>query len=232
MEAALVFGLALFLSLAQFAGFWSEMAFHKRRFILISLSAGMFTVVLFMDMLRQMHAYYGVFGSIVLAFLLFGFALFHALQKSVYQRTQPGSRKRALGLAELDMTAALLEDFGLGFLFALLVLHLGSGLPVYLLFLPFLLRAFAASVFLSKAAEHFSFGWLQKAALCLPIFLGAVLAYFLQLEEMALALTFSFLIGALFYIITREMIPRGRQGELNYYFLGLALGLIAFYLSA
>lgn len=226
-----VFWLAFFLSIAQFAGFWLDVAFHKNRFVLTSLSAGMFTVVLFMDMLRQAHSYYSAFGEIVLAALLFGFVIFHVLHKTIYQHTLPGSRKRASELAWLGIGSAVVEDFALGFLLVLLFTHLNTTSLIPVLFLPFLLRAFAASIFLSELALRFKFSWLKKALLCLPILLGALAAALLQLEQELLALTFSFLIGAFFYIVTREMIPSGKQGHLSYYLLGLAFGLLAFYLS-
>jgi zinc transporter ZupT len=219
----LPFALAFVLSLLHF--FSEEYCGRIERFHtqLISFSAGLFITLIFLDLLPEFFKGITHAGEDVFFAMLLGFILFHLGEKYVYQHI---TNKREL-LSDLKAIHALgffVDHFTVG-----VVLYLALSVPDYLLglviFVPLLLHTVSSSLSLCHIDEVYS----RKSPLGLllplsPVF-GVAFAFLLSPTKGLYYLLFSFVIGSLFYVVIRDMLPSGKKGNLPAFVLGFLVSL-------
>ncbi len=202
--------LGAFLSIVHFTGEYVSEHLERHHAKLISLSSGVFITILFIDLLPLAAR-----DPLNFPILLAGFVLFHSIEKYVYQRHPSQFTWR---VQQLDAMGFFFVNFLNGF--ALVLIYDFNPQLAYFVILPLIFAELASSTLLSHVLEKLDAGVLFKMFLSSSVFLGALVASALKFDEIVANNIFAFVIGTMFYIVVRDMVPKHREGRLEYFILG------------
>lgn len=209
---------AFFLSMIHFFSRRISKVIEAHHINLTSFSAGMFLTLIFIDFFPRMIQ--GLeYGVPVFLVLTVGFVLFHLSEKYLYQHIKD---KKVLlkDLAELHNFGFFIDHLMVGFVL-FLAFEL-SSYTTYLVVVPFLLHTISSSMSLDHIHKKIKTKF-NKFLLNSSTLLGAVLAYFVRLENYWYYAFFAFFLGALIYISIRDMLPKGKKGSPLMFFIGFLL---------
>ena len=202
----LILVLAAVLSIVHF--FSSEISEKIERYHskLISLSAGIFISLLFLDILPKLLETEFLSITSILSSVLVGIIVFHIAEKYLYQHIK--HRKELLkDLAELHFIGFFINHLILGFI---LVVAIGSNI---LIFIPLLLHTIASSISLEHIHEKFKSTLFKRIFLASSTFMGAIVALLLSPIQILNLILFSFTVGIVLYISFRDMVPKEKEGS-------------------
>lgn len=206
--------LALVLSLVHF--FSSEIArkIKKHHSKIISLSAGIFIALLFLEILPRILETKIFTNNIIFTLILAGFVVFHIAEKYLYQHIK--HKKELLkDLAELHILGFYINHFILGFILVLA----GKGIGL-LIFIPLLLHTISSSISLEHIHEKFKSTKLHRLIIASSTFLGALVAILLSPSEAIYIILFAIITGMVLYVSFRDMIPKEKEGSPEFFLLG------------
>ena len=217
------FALAAILSLLHFFSEEYSEKIERHHTFLISLSAGLFIPFIFLDLLPEFFKGLEFAGEWIFMAMLFGFVLFHAGEKYVYQHIT-NKRELLTDLKEIHALGFFFDHFTVG-----MALYIALTVPNYLfgaiIFIPLVLHTVSSSLSLNHLDEVYS----RKSpfGLLLPLspLAGVAFAFAFAPAKGVYYLLFSFVIGALLYIVIRDMLPAGKKGDLRAFALGFAINL-------
>ena len=209
---------AFFLSMIHFFSRRISKVIEAHHINLTSFSAGMFLTLIFIDFFPRMIS--GLeYGVPVFLILTIGFVLFHLSEKYLYQHVKD---KKVLlkDLAELHNFGFFIDHLMVGFVL-FLAFEL-SSYTCYLVVVPFLLHTISSSMSLDHLHKKIKTKF-NKFLLNSSTLFGAILAYFINLENYWYYTFFAFFLGALIYISIRDMLPKGKKGSPLMFFIGFLL---------
>ncbi|MDP3918342.1 MAG: hypothetical protein Q8Q35_00355 [Nanoarchaeota archaeon] len=203
-----------------------EQKLHAYKNLLLSLSAGVSISYLFLFLFPELHNLIA-FGPHVFITVLFGFSVFHIAEKHVYQHR---SRKKILKeLKEIHSLAFFIYHILLGIT---LYFFVQQGFLVgFVFFIPIFLHSTLSNISFSEMHEHVEINSLTKGGLALAPLIGVLLPTIFSLSDFVFSLILSFVVGALFYIVIRDSIPRGKAGNVLYFIFGIVIMLILVFVS-
>ncbi|HZX33796.1 MAG TPA: hypothetical protein VFF09_00280 [archaeon] len=210
-----------------FSGELSEKVekFHDE---IIGFSAGLFITLLFVFFLPEFFKGREVLGETIFALMLGGFVFFHVSEKYIYQHVK--NRKELMkDLAEVHAVGFFVDHFVVGMALVFAFQQGISALLGFAVFIPLLLHTLASSISLSHIDEYFNKSTALNIVLSVSPLLGVFFAAFLNPDRALYYAVFSAVVGALFYIVVRDMLPEKKEGRLAYFLLGFAASLIMVY---
>ncbi|MAG22283.1 MAG: hypothetical protein CL943_03195 [Candidatus Diapherotrites archaeon] len=220
----LPFVLAFILALLHFFSEEYSEKIEKHHTKLISFSAGLFITFIFLDLFPEFFKGSAFVGDNIFLAMLIGFILFHLGEKYVYQHIT-NKRELLTDLKEIHVIGFFIDHFtvGLALYFALSVSDYLFGI---IIFIPLVLHTISSSLSLNHLDEVYNrkspFGLLLSLS---PV-IGVAVAFFLNPAKDIYYLLFSFVIGALLYVVIRDMIPQGKKGSLPAFVFGFLLSLV------
>lgn len=223
--------LAFVLSVTHFMSDRFSKKIEKYHYHLVSLSAGIFITYIIIQLLPEIFVGSALFGEYILIVLLGGFVFFHLIEKYTYQHAK--TEKHLIDeLAHLHIFGFFLDSFVVGFTLVLfLELTSEFGAVAIIPFFPFLLHTLASSVSLQNIHNRFLKKTFGRAFLASATFMGALVAYSIPFAQEQFYMVFAFLVGVLFYIVTRNTIPSGKKGVPALFAAGVILTLLSLSLS-
>ena len=192
--------------------------FHTK---IVSFSSGLFVAYLFLFLFPEWVQGVDLVGEKIYFYLLVGFAAFHLLEKYVYQHVR-NKRDMLKDLAELHALGFFLDHFIVG---AVLYFAFVVEREVVALFvvLPLVLHTLMSSMSLNHLDAHYEQNRLVGAVLALSPLIGVAFSFLLS-PPLALHYSyFSFALGAILYIVVRDLLPEGRAGDARLFLGGTAL---------
>ncbi len=225
LTASLTFVLAAILVAVHW--FSEQFAAHVERFHaqLVSFSAGLFIAFIFLVLLPELVEGASLMGEKVFVFLLAGFVLFHVMEKYIYQHVK---NKDVLlrELAEVHAAGFFIDHFvvGAALFFAINSPQIELG---FLLFIPLFLHTISSGISLTHIDEHFQNRIISITLAASPL-IGALFAFLLNPARHIFLAIFAFVVGALLYVVIRDMLPEGSKGNPLFFVLGLILSLAMF----
>ena len=217
--------LALILTLVHYSSQYISNLVEKFHSRILSFSAGLFISLIFVYLLPEVVR--GAEFVNIYLLLLVGFVLFHITEKFIYQHVKDKSRLMK-DLAELHMVGFFIDHFIIGFILVL-TFEFSTRLN-FLIFMPFLLHTISSSISL----EHIN---LQSKTIANKLFLGfstffgAIIATILDLSNFYFFSVYSIALGALLYVVVRDMIPKGQRGSPLFFLIGVLVTLITISLA-
>ncbi len=207
--------------------FSDKYARHVEKFHIhtISFSAGLFLGVIFLSLLPEFFKGFAHMGNFIYLLLFAGFILFHLGEKFIYQHVR---NKNEL-LKDLGFVHAIgffINHFVVG-ITLFLVFGQNDIVAGFLIFIPLLLHTFSSSLSLNHIDKHFNRKTISGFFLPLSPFLGAAFAIVMSLTQFHYYGLFSFVLGAMFYIVIRDTIPRGEKGKPLHFLIGALLSIVA-----
>ena len=212
--------LALVLSTAHYFSDIFKKFFKKFHPQTVSFSAGFFISFMFLELFPQIiegSAHINVFLLILL-----GFSLFHLMEKYVYQHVIDKHR-HLKKLKELHMVGFFIDHFIIGFILILTIKL--PGLASILIFIPLALHTISSSMSL-ESIHRISKTKFNKILLSASTTIGALVALFIVPFGVLYYGLFALFLGALMYVVIRDILPRKAGGQPLFFIIGVFLNLI------
>ncbi len=184
----------------------------KMRFI--SFAAGVSVSYLFLILLPEIYIGASSLNPLLFFPLLFGFAVFHLVEKYIRQRNGTRSYTRLHG--QVHLVTSFFYSLVVGFVLINLVER--DVLQGILLFVPLTFHI-AIDSLPKKMTKHY----LQKAFFSSAPFIGALLGTIVETTEFMNISLLGIVGGALLYMVVRESLPREREGHPMYFLIGMFL---------
>lgn len=199
--------------------FFSEslhISFRGRRMKVLSFTSGMFVCYLFLHLLPMLYAETRI--EISMLSVLFGFSLFHVIEKCIYKHAKKTSELKR-EMKEVHSMSFFIYHLLIGMV---LVRLISEGLTNTLLFFfPLLLITAMGSVSLKYL--YASKDIQAKFLLSISTLIGALFATLFAIPAAVFTSILGFMIGTLMYTILMDAIPKEREGEPAFFVLGLVL---------
>ena len=200
---------------------------HKYKERIISFGGGVSIAYLFLLLFPELYKANGATSSLSFIALLLGFSIFHIAEKHVYQHK---SKKRILKeLKEVHSIAFFIYHFLLGitiFYFANISIEIGL-----LFFIPIFFHSAVSNISLSELHHHIKEKIEYRIILALSPVLGILLAEFLNIPTNIFNTILGLVIGALLYVIIRDTLPKGKQGDIHYFIAGTIFMLLLLFIT-
>lgn len=194
---------------------------------LISFSAGVSITFIFLELLPTTYQASVILQESVFVFLLLGFALFHVVEKYIYQHAS--REKLRFELKEEHSIAFFIYYFIVGI--ALYYLVTTDSIKGTLFFIPLVLHAGLSSLSMRELHGKIKESILAKTFLSAAPLAGMVFARIIAIPSLAYNAIVSFIIGAFLYIIIREFLPEKKKGEPLWFIIGMVFFGAIIYLT-
>lgn len=212
----MVFGqiLALVLSLADFftEGIFSKPNPFKIKFI--SFAAGVSISFIFLSLMPEIYSGALNINRLLFFSVLFGFAIFHLLEKHIRQHYTRAKFKKEHQI--IHSSTSFIYFFVVGFI--LVKIAESDQIRSILFFIPILFHVVIDS--LPRRAtkkRHY------RALFASSAFLGSIVAIFIDFGTTFNLAILGIIGGALLYTVIREVLPKEREGKPLYFIVGLLL---------
>jgi len=212
----------LLLSLIHLLGPWLEKLVHGRYVEIMSLSAGMFLSYIFLEAFDTIAEAHAELGKTILVFFFLGFVVYHVFSKYLYQHTK-SREKREEEMEELLYSGSIIDSMFTGFALAII---LDINEPVYFALIPFLLHTVSATIAFQLHHKHFKTPKAIQMLFAFSPLIGALIGQAILFETGAFYRLLAFVTGAVLYIAVRHMLPGGKKGDIGYFMLGAAIGIV------
>lgn len=209
--------IAVILGVTDFIGHRISGLAAGHRDSVLSFSAGLLISLLFLILVPDVISN-GV-SEILFFFMLVGFLLMHLAEKYIYKHM---TNKQEL-LEDLKVVHIIgfgLDNFLIGFIIASLI-ELDFSVVITLSF-PLFLQMLTSSISLDSIDTRLKEKYSKYSKIILSVLplLGAILGIVLEFEHLITNYLLAFVLGILFYIIVRDVLPQGRKGSSVLFFSG------------
>jgi zinc transporter ZupT len=214
--------LAVVLSIIHYYSYDLVERIEKNYQRLLSFSAGIFITFMILVMLPEITEGVRYIGDFIYIPILLGFVIYHVAEKYFYQHVKT---KKALmiDLGGLHLFGFFIDHFLIGF--ALVLAFNIGNLFGYFIFLPFLLFTFSSSVSLKRIYDRYRTKMTQYI---LPVSttLGAITALITSPSKSWYFIIFAFVLGILFYVVVRDLLPQDEKGEPLFFLIGVIISML------
>jgi hypothetical protein len=214
--------IAVVMGLTDFFGHKISSLIGEHRDAVLSFSAGLLISLLFLILVPDVIIN-GV-TEILFLFMLVGFLLMHLVEKYIYRHV---THKQELleDLKILHIIGFGLDNFLVGFIIASLV-ELDFSVIITLA-VPLFLQMLTSSISLDSIDTRLNDKYSKIILSVLPLS-GAILGIVLELEYLLTNYILAFVLGILFYMIIRDVLPQGRKGSAVLFFAGNLITIFFF----
>lgn len=215
--------IAAILSIIHFFSKIFSKALERTHIETLSFSAGIFITFIFLDMFPEIIKGSEHLKENIFLLMLMGFIIFHLSEKYVYQHVKDRKLLQR-DIKELHIVGFFIEHFVIGFALVL-AFQLPDTTFKGLIAIPFIFVTLSSSISLEHLSRMSNKSF-NKIILCLSTLIGALVATFLNLTPILYYGIFSFIIGALLYIVVRDLIPKREKGKPLYFIIGVIISII------
>jgi len=202
--------------------FWNEKIFFRAseaKIKTMSFVAGASVAYVFLYLLPDLYKGVTHINQWIFIFILLGFSLVHLLEKYFYQHTE--GQKRLLRFKEIHFFIFFLYYFVIGIvLVGFLEFNIVKGL---LFFVPVVFYAAVSRVSFEEVHIQIREQKIFRILLVLATFLGVLSASMILEQTFLYHILLAFIIGAFFYIVIMDFIPKEAKGRPEYFLLGAGL---------
>jgi uncharacterized membrane protein len=213
--------LAIILSILHFTS--SVFVRFTRRYSpkLLSLSAGILLAILFLEFFPTFSKQTLETNYLLFLLPLFGFITFHSVRTYNFKHIKTKKEFRAR-YRKNHMIGFFIEHFILGLA---LTLMFSKPIVEILLFLPFVLLTISSSILL-HIIDKTSKSVKNRLILGSSTLLGAVVGTLFSLDRLLYIGAFGYAMGALLFIVVRDIIPlEEKKGSILYFLVGLIISV-------
>jgi len=194
----------------------------EHRDSVLSFSAGLLISLLFLILVPDVISL-GV-TEFLFFFMLIGFLLMHLAEKYIYRHVTD-KQELLENLKIVHIIGFGIDNFLIGFIVASLV-ELDFSVVVTLS-APLLLQMLTSSISLDSIDARLNEKYSKIILSVLPL-AGAILGIILELDHLLTNYVLAFVLGILFYMIIRDVLPQGRSGSSVLFFAGNLVTILFF----
>jgi len=202
--------IAVILGVTDFLGHKISGLAAEHRDSFLSFSAGLLISLLFLILVPGVLSN-GV-SEFIFFFILVGFLLMHIAEKYLYKHSM-NKQELLEDLKVVHIIGFGLDNFLIGFILASLI-ELDFSI-VITLSVPLFLQMITSSISLDSIDTRLSEKYSKYSKMTLSVLpiLGAILGIILEIEQLVTNYLLAFVLGILFYMIIRDVLPQGRKGS-------------------
>src|SRR3989338_4230919 len=180
---------------------------------MISFGAGISISYLFLLLLPDLYEGVSVINKVIFIYILFGFSVFHALEKHIYQHVD---RERLhIELKEAHSLAFFIYHFTLGLVAVrLFAVNIFSGI---LFFIPITFHTLVSGVSMEEIHYKINERTIIRFLLSLAPLAGVLFGLTVNISQIVFFMILAFIIGAFVYITIRDILPKEKKGYLEYF---------------
>ena len=223
MNIIYILGAAVIFSIINWFSEAYSSRLEKYHLLLLSFSSGLFITYIFVYLFSEITKHTTQFGAWVFVAMLLGFVLFHLGEKYLYQHVKD-EKSLKKDLSQLHIFGFFIDHFVVG-----VVLFITLSVPDialgFLIIIPLLLHVVSSSLALTHIDEHIKPGRVISLLLATSPIFGVLFAYLLNLAPQYYFMLLSLVVGALLYIVVRDMMPRESLGRPHFFTLGVIISL-------
>jgi len=191
----------------------------KNRDNILSLNSGLLISLLFLILLPGLLLTDD--SQFIYLFILMGFICMHFIEKFIYRHVT-NKRKLLEDLKVAHIVGFGIDNFLVGFIIATVA---KTDIIIALqLSIPFFLQMLTSSISLDSIDVRLKEKFSKILLSILPIF-GAILGILLEFDNFLTQSVLALMLGILFYMIVRDVIPSGKRGRPILFFLGNAISI-------
>ena len=214
--------IAVVMGLTDFFGHRISGLIGEHRDAVLSFSAGLLISLLFLILVPDVIIN-GV-TEVLFLFMLIGFLLMHLIEKYIYRHVMD-KQEILENLKIVHVIGFGLDNFLIGFIIASLV-ELDFSVVITLA-VPLFLQMITSSISLDSIDTRLNDKYSKIILSVLPL-AGAILGIILELDHLLTNYVLSFVLGILFYMIIRDVLPQGRSGSSVLFFAGNLVTILFF----
>jgi len=191
----------------------------KYRNDILSFSSGVLISLVFLILVPDLIASNN--SALIFFYILVGFLLMHMAESFIYKNI--GNKQELLeDLKFLHIFGFGLDNFLVGFIIASL-LEIDLSLAI-IISIPLFFQMLTSSISLDSIDIRINDRFSKILLSILPL-IGAILGLFLEYEAVVSSFFLAVVIGILFYMIIRDVIPQGGKGKPILFILGNVLSI-------
>ncbi|MBI4447987.1 hypothetical protein HY643_03325 [Candidatus Woesearchaeota archaeon] len=217
--------LAFLLSTLHFFSHISWRFVEKFHTEIISFSSGLFLSLIFLRLFPEIIK--PSISTGILFFFLVGFVIFHLLEKYFYQHVKNKSHLMK-DLKKVHIVGFFIDHFIIGFF--LVAIYTAKTKLGFLVFLPLALHTLSSSMALD-AIQQESEAYTTKIVLSLSTIIGAIIAAILISFTTIFYAIFALCVGAILYVVVRDMLPEKADGSTKFFVIGVILNIALIFIS-
>lgn len=204
---AIVFGIIL--TFAHYLSDKFHIITHKNRMKILSFSAGISITYIFLYLFPELFQGVQYLSRLIFLFVLIGFIGLHIIEAHIFrEKTKSKIQKE---LKEVHSLSFFIYHLIVGIaLFNITSINPIAGL---LLFLPILLHTITSSISLREIHAHIKEKAIIKFILEASTLIGILIASFVFIPPYLYNAFIGFVVGALLYVVVRDMMPKGGKGN-------------------
>jgi len=209
----------LIIGILHYLSDFISLRFIKYKEKILSFGAGISITYLFLELLPQIHEATPILRKISYISLLVGFALFHLVEKYVYQHSK--REKIIEELRHIHSTGFFLYHFIIGMvLYHLMENNITQGT---LFLIPIVFHSAVSSASFKEIHAELKEKWHIKALLSTSTIMGILIAIYLGVSQNVYYSMLGFVVGALLYIIIKDILPEQKEGDPKYFLAGMII---------
>ncbi len=220
MYLEIIYGIVI--SLLHFFSDYIGLKLLKYKEKLLSFGAGISITYLFLDLLPLIHETVQNLREISYISILVGFASFHLVEKYVYQHT-----KKSQLIDKLKKIHSI-GFFVYYFIVGIILYYLTNQdiLAGSLFLIPVLFHSSISSASAREIHKEIKKNKYWRIFLSSSTIFGVLVSYFLNIPLTIVFVLLGFVVGALFYIIIKDILPEQKEGDPKYFIIGAILFVI------
>ena len=211
--------IAVIMGLTDFIGHRISGLAAGHRDTVLSFSSGLLISLLFLILVPDVIS--KGFSELLFLFMLVGFLLMHLTEKYIYRHVMI-KQELLENLKVVHIIGFGLDNFLVGFIIASLV-ELNIFIVINISF-PLFLQMLTSSISLDSIDTRINDKYSKIILSVLPI-LGAILGIVLEFEHLVTNYVLAFVLGLLFYMIIRDVLPQGKKGSQVLFISGNLIGI-------
>lgn len=213
----LVYGLII--STLHYLSDFISLRFIKYKDKILSFGAGVSITYLFLELLPMIHEATYVLSKTSYISILVGFALFHLIEKYVYQHSKRDERIEKL--KHIHSAGFFIYYFIIGIvLYHLMENNLVQGT---LFLIPLVFHSAVSSASFQEIHKELKEKQHIRLFLSSSPIMGILIAIYIGVSQNVYYSMLGFVVGALFYIIIKDILPEQKEGDPKYFLAGMIL---------
>ncbi len=210
------------ISLMHILSDYISLKLKRYREKILSFAAGVSITYLFLHLLPFIHESVKYLRDLSYVSILAGFTFFHLIEKYIYQHRE--AEKRIKELKEVHSIGFFIYYFIVGIvLFYVTNQNLVEGT---LLFFPILFHSTISSASTREIHAEIKENLLWRILVSSSSLLGALFFFFFNVPLTIMFSLLGVVVGGLFYIIIKDILPEEKEGDPKYFILGMILFVI------
>lgn len=211
-----------FLGILHILSEWISEKIEDKHIDVLSFSSGLFLAFIVLHLFPQLNIMYNTIHDWIYIIFLSGFSVFYIGEKYLYQHVK-NKDELLKDLSILHYIGFVLDNLIIGFT-AFLVFGLNQNIAIIVI-IPMILHTINSSLSLEELHLFASKNWIIKISMAITPLIGAIIAYYIQAQLLLYFSIFAFAIGALLHIVVRDIMPRGENGNIFMFILGVVINV-------